>query len=274
VRIKRLFKVYNPFARGGVQESMIYRVDFMFILLGCISGGMVSFFIWRAVFASSEQATFLGFSEIEMMTYIFISFLIGFLTHTEAANVIGNEIRDGSIAMRIIKPLDFNLPFLFQEVGAQTFVFSVTFFPILIALEIYRAFVSGSVQFDPVCFLLFCVSGMMAYLINFHFNICFGFTAFVFKNLWGANTLKDCIVRFLSGEVIPLAFLPLLLGRVLNFLPFAGLCYIPVMIYMGRYTGWQAAFYMGLQLFWLLFFVLMSKIIWRVMIKRLCVQGG
>ena len=33
--------------------------------------------------------------------------------------------------------------------------------------------------------ILYLFSLTLAYLINFFFNICFGFTAFVFKNLWG-----------------------------------------------------------------------------------------
>lgn len=46
------------------------------------------------------------------------------------------------------------------------------------------------------------------------------------------------------------------------------------MIYMGMYTGWDIVFYLGLQIFWCIAFWGMSKLIWKAVVKHLCVQGG
>ena len=98
--------------------------------------------------------------------------------------------------------------------------------------------------------------------------------AFYLKNLWGADILKECIINFLSGATIPLAFMPEVLAKVLNFLPFSSLSYTPVMIYMGMYSGQEIAFKMVMQAFWLAVMVLLSKVIWNHAVKRLCSQGG
>ena len=68
--------------------------------------------------------------------------------------------------------------------------------------------------------VLYLFSLTLAYLINFFFNICFGFSAFVFKNFWGSNLLKTSIVAFMSGSLIPLAFFPKVVSAILSFLPF------------------------------------------------------
>ena len=68
--------------------------------------------------------------------------------------------------------------------------------------------------------VIYLFSLTIAYLINFFFNICFGFSAFVFKNLWGSNLLKTSIVAFMSGSLIPLAFFPKVVSDILSFLPF------------------------------------------------------
>jgi ABC-2 type transport system permease protein len=86
--------------------------------------------------------------------------------------------------------------------------------------------------------------------------------------------MKNCIVGFLSGSIIPFSFLPDVVEKVFLFLPFASLNYTPVMIYMGKYTGTTLLFYLGLQLFWCLFFWGLSKLLWKVSTKHLCVQGG
>ena len=135
--------------------------------------------------------------------------------------------------------------------------------------NIWGAVSKFSGYFSPV--LLGCV---LAYLINFFFNICFGFLAFVIKYLWGANMMKNCIVGFLSGAIIPLSFLPETLGRIFMILPFASLNYTPVMIYMGVYQGTELLYYLGLQVFWALFFFGLSKLLWVVSVRRLSVQGG
>ena len=86
--------------------------------------------------------------------------------------------------------------------------------------------------------------------------------------------LKNTIVGFLSGSVIPLAFLPEVVRNVLTFLPFSSLSYTPVMIYMGMYNGFEILFYIGLQLLWVVAFFGLSKLIWKCVINRLSIQGG
>jgi ABC-2 type transport system permease protein len=132
----------------------------------------------------------------------------------------------------------------------------------------------GGIRFDILTFLIYLLSCVLAYLVNFFFNICFGFLAFVVKYLWGANMMKACVVGFLSGTIIPLAFLPKPLETAFLILPFASLNYTPVMIYMGKYTGLEMLWYMGLQLFWVFAFWALSKLLWKLSVKRLCVQGG
>lgn len=176
--------------------------------------------------------------------------------------------------MRLIKPISYNSTFLFQELGNKIMTIGIVFAPLMLGVELYRFATTGSVQFELLKFLLYCVSVIFAYLINFFFNICYGFTAFIFKNLWGSNMLKSCIVSFLSGSIIPLAFLPDGLKNVLQLLPFASLNYTPVMFYMGKYSPLQILFYLSLQIFWCITLWALTKLIWKIVAKHLCVQGG
>ena len=115
---------------------------------------------------------------------------------------------------------------------------------------------------------------MFSYLINFYFNVCYGYSAFVLKNLWGSNLLKECIVNFLSGAVVPLAFMPAGLGFILNLLPFASMTYIPVMMYLGMFDVPTIIMSFGLQIFWLAFLIFLHRIIWNACVRRISIQGG
>lgn len=204
--MKKLLKTYSPFSRAGVQSAMAYRANFIFFLIGEIFKCFVMYFVWRAVFDSSQSQNFMGFTMEDMTVYVFISFLTGYLSFSDGAFALGEEIVDGSVSMRMIKPCSFDMCFLFQELGNKVINYSIMFVPIVLGVEIYRFVITGAVQFNIISFVLFFVSLQLAYLINFYFNVCYGFLAFFLKNLWGTNLIKDVIVGFLSGSTIPLAF--------------------------------------------------------------------
>lgn len=272
-RLKKL-RIYIPFINAGMQETTTYRANWIFLMLGNVLGCFVSYFIWNAVFTSGGGETMNGFTMPQMVVYIFLMFLTTTLISSGGTYDIGEEIRDGSIAMRIIKPISYNATFLFQELGNKAMTVCILIVPLVAGVEIVRYIFTGSVQFQITGFLLYIVSCILAYLVNFFFNICFGFIAFIIKYLWGANMMKNSIIGFLSGAVIPFSFLPDTVEKIFLFLPFASLNYTPVMIYMGMYSGFSLLYYLGLQLFWVLFFWGLSKLLWAVSIKHLSVQGG
>ncbi len=273
-RVRRFFRTYIPFSRAGIQEAVVYRANFICFLIGEIMSAFIMYFVWKAVFLSSGSKTFMGFTMEDMVVYLFITFLTGYMTYSDGAFAVGEEIVDGSIAARMIRPCSFEMCFLFQELGNRLISVSMIFVPMVAGVEIYRYITCGELRFNIVYFLLYIVSLLIAYMISFYFNVCYGFMAFFFKNLWGTTLIKETLVSFLSGAVVPLAFLPSGLAAVLNFLPFASLSYTPVMIYMGMYTYPQIAMRLGLQLFWMVVMFGVSKLIWRSAVKRLAVQGG
>lgn len=272
--MKRKLKIYLPFVNAGIQEVATYRVNWIFFMLGNALACCVSYFIWAAVYRSGGGGTMDGFTMPQMVVYIVLMFLTNTIIASDGAYVVGEEIRDGTIAMRLIKPVSYNATFLFQELGNKLPTEIAIAVPMIIAVEIIRTVLSGAPQFNAINLLLFMLSCVLAYGINFYFNICFGFIAFVIKYLWGANMMKNVVIGFLSGTVIPLSFLPDALERVFLFLPFASLNYTPVMIYMGKYGGATLLYSLCLQAFWAIFFFCLSKLLWRVSVRRLTVQGG
>lgn len=272
--MKRRLKIYLPFVNAGIQEVATYRVNWIFFMLGNALACCVTYFIWAAVYRSGGGGVMSGFTLPEMIVYIVLMFLTGTIIASDGAYVVGEEIRDGTIAMRLIKPVSYNATFLFQELGNKLPTEIAIAVPMILAVEIIRAVLSGAPQVNVLYLLLYLLSCVLAYLINFYFNICFGFIAFVIKYLWGANMMKTVVIGFLSGSVIPLSFLPGALEQALLLLPFASLHYTPVMIYMEKYSGAALWYAVGLQAFWAVFFFGLSKLLWRASVRRLSVQGG
>lgn len=273
-RCKRFWNTYRGFVRAGFQSSMAYRVSFM-----CYVGGetlycFVMFFIWKAVFAASGEGQFMGFSLTDMTVYLFLSNLVRILTDSDSTQNLAEEIRDGSIIMRLIKPVSTDMSLMAGEIGNTAVAMLFIFLPVMTGVEVYRYFTLGYVALQLGNLLAFLLSCFLSYLLSFYINLIFGYLAFFLMNIWGFSILKGSIISFFSGAVIPLAFFPEGFRKVLEALPFASIVYVPTMVYMGKYTGTELLRTFATQIFWILVFVGISRLLWSWAKKRLAVQGG
>lgn len=57
------------------------------------------------------------FDKGDMIVYIFLTFLTGQIIGSGGTYDIGQEIKDGTIAMRMIKPISYNSTFLFRSLA-------------------------------------------------------------------------------------------------------------------------------------------------------------
>ena len=273
-QLKKYLRTYLPFTRAGIQAAMAYRSNFLAWFLGSIVYCLVMYYIWLAVFNSSGEGMINGFTMRDMTVFLFITAMTNFLTDSDGSYDVGEEVRDGNIAMRLIKPVGFHSTFLFTEIGWKLLIFGMIFAPVVIGVEIYKFNAYGGFAFNIASFALYIFSMTMSYLFSFYMNVCFGFMTFFLKNLWGFNIIKSSILRFLSGGVLPLAFMPGALRQVLEWLPFASLCYTPVMIYMGMYSPAETALRLAVQVAWVIVFYIISKLILSTALRHVSVQGG
>ena len=61
---------------------------------------------------------------------------------------------------------------------------------------------------------------------------------------------------------------------IINLLPFSSSIYTPTMIYLGKITGVDIIIALGLQIFWVIVLMIISKIMWKALIKNLTILGG
>ena len=272
--MRKHLKKYIPFFKAGVQEGVFYKINFAFLVGGNILSAFIMYFLWKAVFSSSNTSSLNGFDLQNMTQYIFVAFFTATIITSNKSREISEEIRDGSISLKLLKPLNFSLLYLFTELGSKFVEVCLLIGPVFGGLKIFSIYTIGVANFGWANFVMYSISLAFAYLINFYFNICFSFFAFVFNNLWGTNLLKNCIVGLLSGALVPISFLPGILKDVAMFLPFASLNYTPVMILLGQYGTNKLISLIVVQLFWLFFFIILSHVIWNKVIGYISIQGG
>ncbi len=100
------------------------------------------------------------------------------------------------------------------------------------------------------------------------------FSCFFTLSAEGTRAVLMPLIGLMSGEWIPLPFMPDGLSRVLSCLPFAAITNAPLRIYSGDLAGTAAAQTLLLQAFWLAALVLLGRWMQGRGMRRLCVQGG
>lgn len=172
-----------------------------------------------------------------------MSFITSLLTKSDSSLWLATEVKDGSYYHAFVETSAFCKLLIFSQRLAPNGWFllvSTLFFKCdcrdanLLRTRYGWCF-STNYQF-------YLFSLTLAYLINFSFNICFGFSAFVFKNLWGSNLFKNSLVAFMSGSLIPLFSFPKIVSDILSFLPFHPWIYTPLWSLLGNTT--RARFFM------------------------------
>ena len=92
--------------------------------------------------------------------------------------------------------------------------------------------------------------------------------------MWGMAQIMGAVMQLLSGALIPVVFFPEMVRNLITLLPFSSIIYTPTMIYLGKLQGVEAYRALGMQLLWIIVMILISKVIWKSMVRHLTILGG
>lgn len=264
-----MMSAYIDFIRMRFLMMLAYRVNYYSgIIIYAINIGAY-YFLWQAIYG--DQETLAGFTVAQMTTYIAVSWMARAFYFNNLDREIANEIRDGSVAVQLIRPYSYLLVKMMQGFGEGLFRLLLFMVP---GLFIVCLIFPVQLPTDPQVWLVYMVMLFFSFLINSQINILTGLFAFFVENNEGMMRLKRVMVDLFSGVVVPIAFFPGWLSGIMQWLPFQAITYLPSAVFTGRTPLSEAAGVFGLQLMWFVFLLLPIWLIWRAARKRLFVQGG
>ena len=272
--LRQSLRIYKPFTIGRVQEQLAYKWPFYLFLFSSMLSLLVGYYLWRAIYNSSSSVSLGGFTQNEMIVYIFMSYVTSNLVRVSVTRDIGNDVVEGTIAMNLVKPISYQVRLFFSSIGNVIFRFFIPGLPIWIVMSILRYVNLLEYPPSPLVIVLYLVSVCFSFGIMFLFDFCFGLLAFYTTYVWGLNLAKQAILGFLTGQLIPLAFFPETIQRIFDFLPFASMNYTPVMIYLNKMPLERVVFSMGIQVIWIIILYLIANYFWKRVTKRITVLGG
>ena len=278
--IKRLFNLYLPFSKAGVKIELAYKAQIiMWIFISFIEVFFVVF-LYQAIYRNSPDgmsSVINGFTFYDMILYMLTSFFFSFVMGGgDTSYDIATDIREGTIANTLTKPVSYRLRHLFTYLGGLSLNFVMIVLPFMTV--IYGIFIGlgilkvtlGRMLLNVLFFLIFSI---LAGFINNAISYFIGMMVFYTDHLFGLSMARNAIQGFLGGQMIPLAYMGML-GVVFSYTPFAFMNSIPVLVIMGKIEVMQSIVYIFIAILWIFIIELANKLIFNHALKKVTVQGG
>ncbi len=225
---------------------------------------LVQIFIWKAVFSSRGSIN--GLSLDQMITYFGVAVLINYLIMDSADWNLQMLVSTGKFLSYLLRPMSHIYFALSQKVGHRVLGLTVEFIPVYLILF----FVFG-VRLVPAMPVFAVISIILGFLMMFLVDYCVGITSFWLTRTSGVRRMFLLLRDICSGMFLPLTFFPGALQKVLFYLPFQFIAYVPVRVCVGSYelggisldipriVGIQAVAVLIMSVFTVIFFKLGTK---------------
>ncbi len=227
-------KQYWGIASITLKSQLVYRFDVILGVLLSFIRVILAFILWGALFQQKPQIG--GFTFPAMVTYyILVSFFQRLDTTDAMVWQIAEEIKEGQFSKYLVKPIRPLWYFSVSCYSKTVFIFGINLMATTLAALLFRKYFI--LHFDITVWL----SGIFINLLGLNFlillNYFFAILSFKFIEIGFFYMIKNTMVEFLTGAMIPLTLLPSWLQSGLQFLPFYYIHYLPTMLLLGRETA-------------------------------------
>ena len=255
----------------GVQDTFVYRWNFILRSLFSIIPLLGTVSVWRAVCEPGQGVSGYHFSS---MVFYFVAVLVveNLASPTEDEWRIAAEIREGQISAILTKPLDY-LAYRLTLFCAYRFLYSVVTLPVLVVvLSMLSSYLQWPEHFLTWVWFALAVCGSA--LIQFFIAYALAMLAFWILEVSTLIFILYSFEYFLSGHVFPLDLLSPKLQAVLHWLPFPYELFFPVQILLERVSGWAMLEGFLIQLFWVGATFGIAKLLWIRGVRKYQAVGG
>lgn len=273
-------KMYLPFFKASIKTELAYKAQIVMWIFIAFVETLFVVFLYNAIYRNSPDgvnSVINGFTFYEMILYMITSFFFSYIMGGGDTDYeIATDIREGTIANTLTKPVSYRMRHVFSNFGSFAFSYVIIVIPFLtIVYGIFIGLGLHKVEAGEfiVSVLLFLLFSILASFISNGIAYFIGMLVFYTDHLFGLSMAKNAIQGFLGGQMVPLSYMGKL-GVVFSFTPFAFLNSTPVLILMGKMSILQTINYIFIALIWIFVIEMANYLIFKRALHKLTVQGG
>lgn len=208
----------------------------------------------------------------QIVSYFFLSILVSRLTQVWSMEQIGDLIKNGEFSQIILKPYNYLVDNLADQIGQKT-TRILTLIPVMLILGFFlRAHLNFN--FESWRVILFILSVFMGFAMLFILDNTLGLLAFWVEDIHGVSRINDVLNNFFGGYAVPLVFMPGILKTVMQYYPARFGLSFPLEILVAGATGPQIFRGFIICSFWLTLFIILRSVIYHRGIKKYSAVGS
>jgi ABC-2 type transport system permease protein len=256
----------------GIQNQLVYRVNFLFRACFGLLPLIAMISIWRTIYAGQEQGV-AGYTLAQMISYYLIVTIVDMLTAVNEDDwQIASDIKDGAISQFLVKPIDYLKYRLCLFFAGRLIYTAVALVPVALFLFIQRKYFVLPTDWATVGW--FSLSVGMTALLQFFTSYAMALLAFWVLEVSTFIFILFAFEYIAGGHLFPLDILPPLVANILNYTPFPYQLFFPVSIYVGRTTGDDLYRGLVIQFIWVVLAYLFARFMWARGIRKYAAVGG
>ena len=256
----------------GIQNQLVYRVNFLFRACFSLLPLAATISLWRTIYAGGEDS--IGtYTLAQMISYYLVVTLVDMLTAVNEDDwQIAGDIREGAISQFLLKPIDYLKYRLTLFLAGRLIYTAVAIVPVALFILVQREYFV--LPTDGATLAWFVVSIILTALLQFFTSYAMALLAFWVLEVSTFIFILFAFEYIAGGHLFPLDILPPALTTALMYTPFPYQLYFPVSIYVGKSSG--LALYQGLaiQFFWVVTAYGFARFMWWRGTKRYGAFGG
>ena len=254
--------------RIGFAETIAYRAE-MIVWILTTTMPLVMLSLWTSV---ADEAPFREYTQTDFVAYYLGALIVRNLTSNWVAWQIAEDIRMGTLSMKLLRPVHPFAGFLATHLSAVPLRTAVIL-PVVIVLFLTDA--RHVIIDDPGRIALFAVSIAGAWLLTFGVFLAIGSLSFFLEKSMSLVEVYFGLFMILSGYLIPIALMPSWMQGIAEWLPFRYMLGTPVEILIGRYPdASSAAEVVAAQWAWAVAMLAIAAFTWHRGVKRFEAYGA
>jgi ABC-2 type transport system permease protein len=259
---------YFQFVRMGSKTIFVYRFNIFFQLFNVLFQIYLLKVVWTAIYigrgdTSTDQLRLL-------IAYLTLANLQTWILVPNSPDSLQQRVRTGEVAFDIARPVDLIGQLLAQRTGTILGLIPFVIISFPLSLFVGELQLPASTQ----SWFLYVVSLILSYFIVSYLTILIGLISFWTLETTGLQLIYRFVNQLFAGTLIPISFFPPILHTIAILLPFQGVAFLPVSIYLGQLQGMQAFQALVTQFIWVIVLYILVKLVWYKAQRRILIQGG
>jgi ABC-2 type transport system permease protein len=251
------------------QRQLTYRAATLAGLATNVFFGALRAYVLVALFGARENVA--GYSLPAAVTYTGLTqALLAYIAIWGWWDLI-RSIRTGDVASDLSRPLYFFWYWCAQDIGRAAAQFLLRGLPIMLLYALVYPILLPPTAWH---WLALALSLVLALLVSFSWRFLTSLAAFWTQDAIGVGRFAANVATFLSGFLMPIAFMPDSVIALMRLTPFPAMVNTPTVIYLGLLNGPDLVGALGEQFLWVFILIFLSRVVLAAGTKKLVIQGG